>query len=151
MQAGEWRSTLADKKVCSRPEVVVMRLRSRRHHVSRLVPVEDADPATRSAALYRLIDELNGTVESLWWDARWACTQLALARDERRAEIHPCRDEPPAPHRPQPDADDTVLRGVVDDLNSTAEALWWEAQWARAELAAAVAPEPRLGHGFKYG
>ena len=128
-----------------------MRLRLGRHGVAPIVAATNADPVAQSATLRRLIDELNGTVESLWWDARWAGTQLALARNEARADVHPCRDEPPAPHRPQPDADDTVLRGVVDDLNSTAEALWWEAQWARAELAAAVSPEPRLGRGFKYG
>jgi len=128
-----------------------MRLRLRRHPVPPLVPIADADPVARAAALRRLIDEMNGTVESLWWDARWACTQLALARNEMRAEIHSCRDEPPSPLRPQPDADESVLRRVVDDLNSTAEALWWEAQWARAELAAAIPPEPRLSRGFRYG
>jgi hypothetical protein len=44
-----------------------------------------------------------------------------------------------------------VLRRVVDDLAGTAEALWWEAQCASAELAAAVTPEPRLGRSFGYG
>jgi hypothetical protein len=128
-----------------------MNLRPRRRRGLPLAAPPNADPAVQSATLRRLIDELNGTVESLWWDARWACTQLALARNGARADIHPCCDVPPAPHRPQPEADATMLRGVVDDLNSTAEALWWEAQWARAELAAAVLPEPRLGRGFRYG
>ncbi len=130
-----------------------MHLHLRRHPVpvAHAAPVENADPAAQVASLRRLIDELNGTVESLWWDARWADTQLALARNEARPEIRPCYDEPPTPHIPQPDAGESVLRRVVEDLNSTAEALWWEAQWSRAELAAAVPPGPRLGRGFRYG
>ena len=134
-----------------------MRLRSRRHLVvppgpsAPLAPAADLDPAARLAALRRLIGELNTTVESLWWDARWACTQLTLARNEGRAEIHPCTDKPPPPYLAEPGAEEDALRRVVDDLTSTAEALWSEAQWARAELAAAVPPEPRLGRGHGYG
>jgi hypothetical protein len=44
-----------------------------------------------------------------------------------------------------------VLRRVVDELTSTADALWSEAQWVRTELAAAVPLEPRLGCGLGYG
>ena len=128
-----------------------MQLRLRRRPVSPLEPSADADPATRAVTLRRLIDELNGTVESLWWDARWTCTQLALARNEARADVHPCCDQPPSAHTAPPDADEPALHRIVDELNGTAETLWWEAQWARAELGAAVVPEPRLGHGIRYG
>jgi hypothetical protein len=68
-----------------------------------------------------------------------------------RADVHPCTEAPPAPYVPQPGAEEAVLRRVVDDLAGTAEALWWEAQCASAELAAAVTPEPRLGRSFGYG
>ena len=128
-----------------------MRLRSHRHPVPPLVSDADVDPVTRSAALRRLIDELNGTVQSLWWDARWACTQLALTRNEGRADLHPGTDEPPVPYIAQPGAEEDALRRVVAELTNTAEALRWEAHWARAELAAAVPPEPRLGPGLGYG
>jgi hypothetical protein len=101
--------------------------------------------------LRRLIGELNATVEGRWWDARWACTQLAPARNGGRADLHRCTDEPPAPYIAQPGAEEEVLRRVVDELTSTADALWWEAQWVRAELSAAVPPEPRLGRGLGYG
>lgn len=128
-----------------------MQLRLRRHPVSPLEPSADADPAARAATLRRLIDELNGTVESRWWDARWTCTQLALARNEARADVHPCCDQPPSAHTAPADADEPALRRIVDELNRTAENLWREAHWARAELAAAVVPEPRLGRGLRYG
>jgi hypothetical protein len=128
-----------------------MQLRLRRHPVSPLEPSADADPATRAATLRRMIDELNETVESRWWDAKWACTQLALARNEARADVHPCCDQPPSAHTAAADADEPELRRIVDELTHTADALGREAQWARAELAAAVVPEPRLGRGIRYG
>jgi hypothetical protein len=124
-----------------------MQLHLRRHPVSPLGPSADADPAT----LRRLIDELNGTVQSRWWDARWACTQLALARNEARADVHPCCDQPPSAQTAPAGADEPALRRIVDELTSTAENLRREGQWARAELASAVVPEPRLGRGVRYG
>lgn len=128
-----------------------MRLHVRRHPVPPLEPSAEADPAARAAALRRTIDELNQTVASLWWEAKWTCTQLALARSEERAEIHPCCDQPPPAQTAPADADEPALRRIVDDLNRTAENLGREAQWARAELACAVRPEPRLPTGLKYG
>jgi hypothetical protein len=128
-----------------------MQLRLRRRPVSPLEPPAETDPATRAVTLRRLIDELNGTVESLWWDARWTCTQLALARNEARADVHPCCDQPPSAHTAPLDADEPVLRRIVDELSGTAETLRSEAKWARTELAAAVIPEPRLGGGIRYG
>jgi len=128
-----------------------MQLRLRRRPMSPVEPSAEADPATRAVTLRRLIDELNGTVESLWWDARWTCTQLALARNEARADVHPCCDQPPSAHTAPSNADEPVLRRIVDELNGTAETLRTEARWGRAELAAAVIPEPRLGRGIRYG
>jgi hypothetical protein len=119
-----------------------------RHRPVRHAPVIEADPTAEAASLRALIEQLNGTVESLWWDMRWACTQLALSRGD--AHTHCADEQPPAPHVPGPDADTALLRRVLDDLNSTAEAMWWEIQWARAELAAAP-PGPGLGRATRFG
>jgi outer membrane murein-binding lipoprotein Lpp len=96
------------------------------------------NPAEEIHMLSGLVRNLNATVQSLWDTVHDLRLQLGTARPAARVDDH-ADPRPPTWQMPPANADLVeqveTLRRQIDELNSDAEYLWFEAQWLRAQLA----------------
>jgi uncharacterized coiled-coil protein SlyX len=104
-----------------------------------VISIRDDDPAEEIARLEPMLTELNEVIEMLWMEVEALRSELARARGVVDAEVPATFDRPPTRVPPAPsgnvDADRRTLRLLVDDLNGSAETLWYESQWIRSQLA----------------
>jgi hypothetical protein len=106
------------------------------------ISIRDEKPEEELARLRRMLDDLNAVIEMLWMEVEGLRAELARVRGS--TDVPGMYAKPPTqlPHagpstRPV-EAQLVALRGAVDAANVAADALWFETQWMRSQLAAAI-------------
>jgi len=102
------------------------------------INIRQDDPSDEVARLEPLLSELNEVIETLWMEVEGLRSELARARGVDGGAVPGTFDRPPTREVPGPsgnlDTDRRTLRILVDDLNGSAETLWYESQWVRSQL-----------------
>jgi hypothetical protein len=106
------------------------------------ISIRDETPEEEAARLRRMLVDLNAVIEMLWMEVEGLRTEVARARGG--AEVSGIYAAPPT----QPvdvvrgpglvETELSALRGSVDNANVAADALWFESQWMRSQLEAAI-------------
>jgi hypothetical protein len=112
--------------------------RRRRRQPVPVISIRDDNPADDIARLEPLLNELNAVIETLWMEVEGLRSELAQARGNPSLDAPSTFERPPTHVRPDPtgnpDIDRRTLSILVDDLNGSAETLWYESQWVRGQL-----------------
>jgi hypothetical protein len=92
-------------------------------------PVHDVD------RLLRMLGDINDVIEMLWLEVEDLRGQLARLRG--RGDVPAMYARPPT--QPAVGHDDvSVIARQVDDASIAADALWFESQWMRSQVASIV-------------
>jgi hypothetical protein len=110
----------------------------RRTKATPRIAIRDDSPAADVARLEPLLVELNEVIETLWMEVEGLRSELARARGVAGSAVPVTFDRPPTRPFPGPSGDIEVdrrtLHILVDDVNGSAETLWYESQWVRSQL-----------------
>jgi hypothetical protein len=116
--------------------------RRRRKRPLPVISIRDDNPADDIVRLEPLLSELNTVIETLWMEVEGLRSELAHVRGTDGHETARTFESPPT-HIP-PDrtgdahVDRRILSILVDDLNGSAETLWYESQWVRGQLSSVL-------------
>jgi hypothetical protein len=107
-----------------------------------VISIRDDNPTDDIARLEPLFNELNNVIELLWMEVEGLRNELSEARGRVGPEPSSTFKRPPTHIRPDPtgnpDIDRRTLSILVDDLNGSAETLWYESQWVRGQLSSVL-------------
>jgi hypothetical protein len=108
--------------------------RPRRQPLARL-SLSAHDPVHDLDRLQHMLTDINDVIEMLWLEVEDLRGQLARLRG--RGEVPAMYERPPT--QPLPAAVDvSALARQVDDASTAADALWFESQWMRSQVASIV-------------
>jgi hypothetical protein len=88
--------------------------------------------------LLQMLGDINDVIEMLWLEVEDLRGQLARLRG--RGEVPAMYARPPTQPTTAGANDVSVLARQVDDASVAADALWFESQWIRSQVASIVEP-----------